>query len=77
MYVNLVNVAGEHTNEKAIGYDEIPSIKDLRVSINTIKKPSKIFLQPGGQQLDIEFQDGLSKIIVPELSIYSIIEVIL
>jgi hypothetical protein len=77
MYVNLVNVAGEHTNEKAIGYDEIPSIKGLIVSINTIKRPSKILLQPGGQQLDIEFQNGVSKIIVPELSIYSIIEVIL
>ena len=25
MYVNLVNIAGEHTNQKAIGYDEIPS----------------------------------------------------
>jgi hypothetical protein len=77
MYVNLVNVAGEHTNQTAIGYDEIPHIKDLTVSINTIKKPVKILLQPDGRELEFVFQNGLSEVKVPDLPVHSILEVIL
>jgi hypothetical protein len=51
MVVNLVNVASEHTNQKAIGYDEIPSLKDLAISINTVQRPGKIVLQPEGREL--------------------------
>jgi hypothetical protein len=76
MYVNLLNVAGEHTNQSAIGYDEIPSLKDLRVRISTIKPPSKIVLQPEGLELEFDFQNGISKVFVPELHIHSILEII-
>jgi len=75
MYINLVNVAGEHTNQKAIGYDEIPSLKDLAINITTFHKPAKIVLQPEGRELKIDFQNGVSKVIVPELKIHSILEV--
>jgi hypothetical protein len=77
MYVNLINVAGEHTNQNAIGYDEIPLIKDITVSIKTGQKPTKINLQPGGKELEVDFQNGISKVVVPELQIHSILEVIL
>jgi hypothetical protein len=77
MYVNLVNLAGEHTNTAAIGYDEIPSLKDLTVNIRSVKKPSKILLQPEGRELNIDFQNGVSRVLVPELYIHSILEVIL
>jgi hypothetical protein len=77
MYINLVNIAGEHTNPNAIGYDEIPSLKDLTVLINTKQKPSKILLQPEGRELNVDFQNGVSKVVLPELKIHSILEVIL
>ncbi len=77
MYVNMVNVAGEHTNQDAIGYDEIPSLKDLTVFIRTTQKPAKIILQPEGRELGIDYQNGVSIIVVPELLIHSILEVIL
>ena len=77
MYVNLINIAGEHTNQNAIGYDEIPSIKDITVSIKTGQKPAKILLQPGGKELDVDFQNEVSKVVVPEIMIHSILEVIL
>jgi len=77
MLVNLVNVAGEHTNQSAIGYDEIPSLKNLTISIRSAKKPVKIVLQPEGKVLKIDFQNGVSKVVVPELAIHSILEVIL
>ena len=77
MLINLMNVAGEHTNPKATGYDEIPGLKNLTVTIKTLKKPSKIVLQPEGRVLAIDFKNGISKVIVPELQIYSILEVLL
>lgn len=77
MYVNLVNIAGEHTNQKAIGYDEIPSLKDLTISIKTDKKPARLLLQPEGIELMVDFQKGVSTVVVPELKIHSILEVIL
>jgi hypothetical protein len=77
MYVNLVNIAGEHTSQKAIAYDEIPSLKDLTISINSVQKPVKIILQPEGRELKIEFKNGISKVLVPELTIHSILEVIM
>ena len=75
MFVNLINVAGEHTNQTAIGYDEIPALKDLIVSIRTPKKPAKIVLQPEGKELEFDFQNGVSNVIVHELSIHSILEI--
>ena len=77
MYVNLINVAGEHTNQSATAYDEIPSLKNLKVQIKTDKKPGRIILQPDRKQLDIKFQNGISEVTVPELPLYSILEVIL
>jgi hypothetical protein len=76
MYVNLINIAGEHTNQTAIGYDEIPSLKNLSIRIKSDKKPAKILLQPEGRELENDFQNGVSKVLVPELAIHSILEVI-
>lgn len=77
MMINLVNVAGEHANSKATGYDEIPALRDLTVTIRTLKKPGRIMLQPEGVSLKIDYQNGISKVVVPELQIYSILEVVL
>jgi hypothetical protein len=76
MYVNLVNIAGEHTNQKAIGYDEIPLLKDLTISITSVQKPGKIVLQPGGRELKVDFKNGISTVIIPELKIHSILEIL-
>jgi len=76
MLVDLLNVAGEHANPKAIGFDEIPALQNLTVQVKTLQKPSKIILQPEGRVLDIDFQNGISKVVVPELSIYSILEIV-
>jgi len=77
MYVNLVNIAGEHTNQKAIGYDEIPALKDLTISIYTVEKPSKIIIQPEHREMTVDFQNGVTTVLVSELKIHSVLEVIL
>ena len=76
LYVNLVNVAGEHTNQSALAYDEVPPIHDINVSIRSDAKPSQILLQPGNKALEFVYKNGRSALVVPELQIHNIIEVI-
>jgi hypothetical protein len=73
-FINLINVAGEHTNQSAIGYDQVPALTDI--SVNLSGKPAKIILQPEGKALDFTFANGKTKVIVPKLEIHSILEVI-
>ncbi len=76
LYVNLINVSGEHTNQNALAYDEVPPIHNISVSIRTDAKPSRILLQPGNKALEFIYENGRSNLIVPELQIHNIIEVI-
>ena len=74
-YINLLNIAGEHTNQSAIGYDQVPALHDLTVSISTQKKPAKIILQPEGKEMDFSYSNGISTLVVPKLEIHSILEI--
>jgi hypothetical protein len=76
MYVNLINVSGEHTNQNALAYDEVPPIHDIHVSIRSDAKPSQILLQPGNTVLEFVYKNGRSSLTIPELPLHSIIEVI-
>jgi hypothetical protein len=73
-YIHLINVAGEHTNKAAIGYDQVPPLTDLSVSIKG--KPSKIILQPERKELKFNYANGKSTVSIPRLAIHSILEVI-
>ncbi len=73
--INLVNTAGEHTNEAAVGYDEIPSLKNLTITFRLAKKPVKILLQPGEVPLPFTYGKGVAKLVVSELLIHSVLEV--
>ncbi len=76
LYVNLINVAGEHTNQSALGYDVVPPLKDIAVSIRSTAKPVGIILQPEGRNLPFSYTNGRSTVLVPELPIHSVLEVI-
>ncbi len=75
-YINLINVSGDHNTKSVIGYDEIPYLKDLKVEIKTGKRPRKIILQPEGRELAVKFNNGISTVLLPDLHIYSILEII-
>jgi hypothetical protein len=75
-YINLINVSGDHNTKSVIGYDEIPYLKDLKVEIKTGKQPKKIVLQPDGRELPVKFKNGTSTVLLPDLHIYSILEII-
>lgn len=74
-YINLVNVAGEHTNQTAIGYDQVPALHELTVSISSKNKPSKIILQPGGKEINFSYSNGISTLVIPKLEIHAILEI--
>lgn len=76
IYLNLINVAGEHTNQTAIGYDEVPALTDLTVSIKTTSKPSGIILQPENKKLEFTYSNGKSTVLIPKLEIHSILEIL-
>jgi len=74
-YLHLVNVAGEHTGEKAIAYDQIPPLTDLTVSFRTEAEPVSIVLQPEGKPLNFTCLNGTASVTVPRLEIHSILEI--
>ncbi|HAQ17949.1 MAG TPA: hypothetical protein DCR40_01795 [Prolixibacteraceae bacterium] len=74
--INLINVAGEHTNQAAIAYDEIPPITDLTVTIKSAAKPAKIILQPEGKEMQFSWSNGKSSVLIPKLGIHSILEIV-
>ncbi|MBA4410240.1 MAG: hypothetical protein Q8S54_18510 [Bacteroidota bacterium] len=76
IYVNLINVAGEHTNQAAIAYDQVPPLTDLTVTIKTPAKPGRIVLQPENKKLDFTYINGKSTVLIPKLEIHSILEVV-
>jgi len=75
-YLNLINVAGEHTNQTAIGYDQVPALTDLTVSIKTLLKPSGFILQPENKKLEFTYKNGKSTVLIPKLEIHSILEIV-
>lgn len=75
-YINLINTSGDHNSKSAIGYDEVPSLKNLTVEISTGNQPRKIILQPEGKELAVDFRKGFSRVVISDLKIHSILEII-
>ncbi|MDZ7606549.1 MAG: hypothetical protein U5K79_13390 [Cyclobacteriaceae bacterium] len=74
-YLNLINVAGEHTNQSAIGYDQVPPLRDVRVKIKMPKKPSVIFGQPGNKSIPFSFENNTVSLVLPSVEIHEILEI--
>lgn len=75
LYVDLINVAGDHMGQSTIGYDEIPVVNNLTVGLKLSFRPEKIILQPDGKELDLVSENGRFSVVVPEVRIHSIIEI--
>ena len=73
--VNLINMSGEHANEKVARYDEIPVVGPLSVKIRMENKPKKVILQPENKALRFSFSDGIAEVTVNQLAIHSIVVV--
>lgn len=69
--VNLVNTSGPHRTQAII--ESITPVGPLNVSIRQAKKPAKITLEPSGQPLKFDYQDGEVKITVPKVEIHEVV----
>ncbi|MEX1239065.1 MAG: hypothetical protein WEB30_05085, partial [Cyclobacteriaceae bacterium] len=74
LFVNLINASGDHANPNYGGFDEIPSLRDLKVKVKLKEKPSAVILQPEGTRVNVTFANGEAVFVVPELNIHSVLE---
>jgi len=75
LFINLVNVAGDHRSMNTIGYDEVPPLKDIQISLRSENRPESIILQPEGKKLNFQYSKGRSIVQLPELRLHSILEI--
>jgi hypothetical protein len=75
LYINLINAAGNHQSQNTIGYDEVPLLKDIQISLRSKNKPESIILQPEGKKLSFQYLKGRSILLLPELKLHSILEI--
>jgi hypothetical protein len=74
-YLNLINIGGEHTNTSAVGYDQVPPLVNLTIDVKSPTRPQSIVEYPSGKPLNFTWANGVSKLILPELDVYSILEI--
>jgi len=71
--LNLVNTAGPHSDSTCNVHDDIPPVGPLHITIRYSKKPQKVTLQPAGEPLSFQYQNGKISLNLPLLKIYDII----
>lgn len=59
LMLQLVNGNGNHNNLNCATEDFIPPVLDITLSIASDTVPSKLVLQPEGQELPFEYRDGM------------------
>lgn len=73
-FVHLINTLGDHADSGYSGFDEIPPLRNLEVSVKLPRKPSAVILQPEGKKVDVVYKDGKAVFTVPELAIHTAVE---
>lgn len=71
--VNLVNTSGAHWDTKKPLVDSLPPVGPLKLAIRASAKPARVTLQPEGQPLPFEYEDGMIRTTVPEVGIHAIV----
>jgi len=71
--VDLINISGDHSNEKVARYDEIPEVGPVTMKIRMEERPKKVMLQPENISLNYSFSDGIMKTTIDRLKIHSIV----
>lgn len=75
LIVNMINIAGLHTNTDIFTFDEIPPLGSFTVNLALGEKPREIYLQPLNTKLSYTWKDGVASIRIPALEIHDVIEV--
>lgn len=73
MMVQLVNVNGNHYDEKSLTEDFIPPVLDVVLKVRMDKRPKAVYQQPDGKKLKYKWNDGYLEVTVPRVDIHSTI----
>jgi hypothetical protein len=73
LLVNLVNTSGPHQREPIA--ESVAPVGPLQVTLRSPARPARITLEPGGQPLAFDYQNGEATLIVPRLDIHSVVTV--
>jgi hypothetical protein len=69
--INLINTAGPHRTEPII--DSIQPVGPLTLVLRQATKPSKVTLQPAGQELAFDYANGEARFTLPNVQVHDII----
>lgn len=73
--IHLINVAGQHDNEKIYEWAEIPALYNIKIQYKTKKAPKKLTLQPEDKPIEFTYKSGKINLTLPKLNIYSILQI--
>jgi hypothetical protein len=71
--INLVNTGGPNANSDVYVYDDIPPLGPLQVEVILDKKPGKVSIEPSGQSLKVNYENGLLRVTIPRLESHEIL----
>ena len=73
--LNLINTGGRHADPQVFTYDEVPPLTNLTVRLRTDRKPVRIVQQPENRPLSVRYASGTATVVVPELTLHSVLVV--
>lgn len=74
-HIHLINVNGLKYREAAEYYNNLQSVQNVSLRLRSSFRPSAIVQQPEGISLSFDYSDGFITLNVPQVSIYSILEI--
>jgi len=75
LYIHLINAGGAHSNPSVLDYAKVNPLHNIEVTLQLAHAPKAIRLQPENKSLSFTYTNGLANVTVPELAVYSILEI--
>jgi hypothetical protein len=69
--LNLINTAGPHQSEPVL--ETIPPVGPLSVVVRQASEPARVVLQPRGEPLAFNYDQGRLQFTLPSLEIHDIV----
>lgn len=73
--VNLVNASGAHWDQTTTLMESLPAVGPIDLEIRREQRPTSVRLEPAGGALPFEHRDGVVRLTVPRVEVYSMVTV--
>jgi hypothetical protein len=71
--INLVNTSGPHWDTAKPLIDAIAPVGPLTMTLQAERRPATVRLEPGGEPLAFEYQNGAVRLAVPRVDIHRVV----